>query len=164
MNNKIQAEIHHLCATFLVSLKSMISENINDKLESDSCHKLSYGLPTLSPGSFTTYCQHRLCYGFEVMAQCKSPKIPFQVFTTRIRHPPHVIVNDNVCRLHLYFLKHEPQHFMDSLFLVDHFHWRGHYACSSGYNLDAYSGLHLIDVNSQINGRQMPTFKRFVDS
>ena len=138
----------------------------NDKLKSDSCHKCHMVFQHSHLAVFTMYCQHRLCYGFEVMAQCESPKIPFQVFTTRFRHPPHVIVNvnDTVCRLHLYCLKHEPQHFMDSLFLVDCFHWRGHYACSSGYNLDAYSGLHLRDVNSQINEQVNAHLQRLVDN
>ena len=45
--------------------------------KTDSCRKLWYGHPTLSPGIFTIYCQHGVCYGYEVMAQCESPKIPF---------------------------------------------------------------------------------------
>jgi len=48
-------------------------------------------------------------------------------------------------------LNHEPQHFKDTLFLVDRFHWRGHIGCSSGYNLDVYGAPHLRAVNSQIN-------------
>ena len=119
--------------------------------ETDSCRKLSYGHPTLSPGIFTVYCQHGVCYGFEVMARCESPKIPFQIFTTRFPHPPRVIVYDNACKLHQYCLNREPQHFQNTLFLVDRFHWKGHTGCSSGYNLDMYRGQQLRALNSQIN-------------
>ena len=36
--------------------------------EEDSCRKVSYGHPTLTPGIFTIlYCTHGVCYGFEIM-------------------------------------------------------------------------------------------------
>ena len=119
--------------------------------ETDSCRKLSYGHPTLSPGIFTVYCQHGVCSGYEVMAQCESPKLPFQILFTRFPQAPHVIVYDNGCKLHVYCLNQEPGYFQNTLFLVDRFHWRGHTGCSSGYNLDLYGEPLLKTLNSQIN-------------
>lgn len=57
--------------------------------EMDSCRKLSYGHPTLSPSIFTVCCQRRVCYSYEVMAQCESPKIPFQIFS--LAFPNHLV-------------------------------------------------------------------------
>ena len=105
----------------------------------DNCRKYSYGHPTLTPGIFTLYCQHGVCYGFEVLRSCESPSHPFEIFTTRFSHPPSVIVYDNACRLHMYALNREPQSFKNTLFAVDRFHWRGHVGCLSGYNLSSYS-------------------------
>ena len=41
-------------------------------LQTDGCRKASYGHPTLSPGIFTIYCEHGVCYGFEVLQTCES--------------------------------------------------------------------------------------------
>ena len=57
--------------------------------EMDSCRKLSYGHPTLSPSTFTICCQHGVCYSYEVTAQCESPKIPFQIFS--LAFPNHLV-------------------------------------------------------------------------
>ena len=115
----------------------------------DKCRKQSYGHPTLTPGIFTLYCQHGVCYGFEVLRSCESPRHPFQLFTTRFTSPPSVIVYDNACQLHIYSLNREPQRFKRTLFVVDRFHWRGHVGCSSGYNLDMY--IAHKGLNSQVN-------------
>ena len=115
----------------------------------DKCRKYSYGHPTLRPGIFTVYCQHGVCYGFEVLRSCESPRHPFRLFTTRFTSPPSVIVDDNACQLHTYALNREPQRFKRTFFAVDRFHWRGHVGCSSGYNLDLYS-VHKT-LNSQVN-------------
>ncbi len=120
------------------------------KPEIDECRKLSHGHPTLSPGIFTLYCQHGVCYGFEVMESAESPKVPFRIFKTRFPTPPERIVYDNACKLHQYSLNCEP-HFRSTKFLVDRFHWKGHVGCSRGYCLDAYSGLDSRSLNSQVN-------------
>ena len=116
----------------------------------DKCRKYSYGHPTLTPGIFTVYCQHGVCYGFKVLRSCESLRHPFRLFTTRFTSPPpSVIVYDNACQLHTYALKREPQRFKRTLFAVDQFHWCGHVGCSSGYNLNLYS-VHK-SLNSQAN-------------
>ncbi len=56
--------------------------------DDDMCQKRSYGHPTLSPGIFTIYCPHGVCYGFEVLRECESPRHPFQIFKTRFSKPP----------------------------------------------------------------------------
>ena len=66
----------------------------------DDCRKRSYGHPTLTPGIFTIFCPHGICYGFDVLRSCESPRHPFEIFTTRFEKPPSVIVYDNACHLH----------------------------------------------------------------
>ena len=107
----------------------------------DDCRKKSYGHPTLTPGIFTVYCAHGICYGFDILRSCESSRHPFEIFTTRFQQPPKAIVYDNACHLHIYCLNREPQRFQNTLFLVDRFHWRGHVRCS---NEQANSGLQRI--------------------
>ena len=45
----------------------------------------------------------------------------------------------------------EPVFFKHTQFLVDRFHYKGHKACSMGYNLDMYLDYNLISINSQVN-------------
>ena len=128
------------------------ADSVQSKKEDpDACRKTSYGHPTLSPGIFTLYCQHGVCYGFEVMARCESPRIPFEIFSTRFPRPPRIIVYDNACKLHAYCLNREPRRFQGSMFAVDRFHWKGHIGCCSGYNLDLYKDPQLRGLNTQVN-------------
>ena len=119
--------------------------------DSNNCRKASYGHPTLSPGVFTIYCEHGVCYGFEVLQRCESPRHPFRIFKSQFSRPPQLIIYDNACRLHVYCLNREPQFFKGTRFAVDRFHWRGHVGCSKGYSLDAYIDRQVKGINSQIN-------------
>ena len=93
-----------------------------------------------------------MCYGFQVMETCESPKHPFQIFRSRFPVAPKIIVYDNACKLHQYCLNREPHFFSETLFTVDRFHWRGHIGCSAGYSLDTYKDcFHIKDINSQVN-------------
>ena len=119
--------------------------------DNDSCRKASYGHPSLSPGIFTVFCPHGICYGFEVMQSSESPRHPLNIFRHRFLRPPQVIVYDNACKLHQYCLNREPYFFQNTLFVVDRFHWRGHVGCSSGYCLDTYKHMAIKEINSQVN-------------
>ena len=67
--------------------------------ETDICYKRSSRHPTLTPGIFTIYCPHAVCYGFEILTECESPRHPFQIFKTRFvtgfvkRGLIHAIIN-----------------------------------------------------------------------
>ena len=118
----------------------------------EQCGKESWGHPTLSPGIFTLYCPHGTCYGFSVLENYESPRHPFDIIRTRFKVAPGVIVYDNACKLHQYALLRELVYFKDTIFVVDKFHWKGHTACSLGYNLSIYETHELLhSLNSQIN-------------
>ena len=120
--------------------------------KNEQCRKESWGHPTLSPGIFTLYCPHGTCYGFSILENHESPRHPFEILKTRFETAPKVIVYDNACKLHQYALLREPEFFKNTLFLVDKFHWKGHTACSLGYNLSLYESHDLLKrINSQIN-------------
>ena len=55
----------------------------NGKDTENSCRKKTKGHPSLSPGIFTVYCPHQICYGFSVMRDHESPRVPFNIFRTR---------------------------------------------------------------------------------
>jgi hypothetical protein len=65
--------------------------------DADSCYKYMYSSshPTLTPGIFTLYCPHAVCYGFEVMRSHESPRRPFEIFLTHFEQPPTTIIYDN---------------------------------------------------------------------
>lgn len=120
--------------------------------KNEQCRKESWGHPTLSPGIFTLYCPHGICYCFSILENHESPRHPFEILKTRFKTAPKVIVYDNACKLHQYALLREPVFFKNTLFLVDKFHWKGHMACSLGYNLSMYETHDLLNrINSQIN-------------
>ena len=119
--------------------------------DGDACRKASYGHPTLTPGIFTIYCPHGICYGFQAMKHCESPRHPFEIFTNRFRTPPSILVYDNACKLHVYCLNREPARYTNTRFFVDRFHWKGHVGCSRGYCMDAYKNMDTKHINSQIN-------------
>ena len=92
-----------------------------------------------------------VCYGFQLMRSCDSPRIPFQIFTSRFQTPPRNIIYDNACKLHVYCLNREPALYKETRFYVDRFHWRGHIGCSQGYCLDMYHSMDIKALNSQVN-------------
>ena len=108
-------------------------------------------LYTLTPGIFTIYCIHGVCYGFEMMRRCESPRVPFSIFTSQFDTPPRSIMYDNACKLHVYCLNREPALYKQTRFFVDRFHWRGHVGCSRGYSLDSYQTMDIRSINSKVN-------------
>ena len=104
-----------------------------------------------TPGIFTVYCPHGVCCGFEVMRRCESPKVPFDIFTSRFHTLPCVIIYDNACKLDAYCLNRKPRLLSKNTFFIDHFHWRGHVGCSSGYCLDSYKSMDIRGINLQVN-------------
>eukprot|EP00058_Branchiostoma_floridae_P011653 XP_002597141.1 hypothetical protein BRAFLDRAFT_76329 [Branchiostoma floridae] len=118
----------------------------------DGCRKESYGHPTLTPGLFTIFCKHGICYGFEAMTSCESPYHPYEIFRTRFEIAPQIVVYDNACKLHRYAMNREPHFFRNTTFLVDRFHFKGHIGCSLGYSMDTYKTFSDIStINSQVN-------------
>ena len=42
-----------------------------------------------TPGIFTIFCPHGVCYGLEAMKHCESPRHPFEIFTdSKCHHQP----------------------------------------------------------------------------
>eukprot|EP00795_Rhopilema_esculentum_P009031 gene9031-16674_t len=81
---------------------------------------------TLLPGLFTIYCEHGICYGFEIMDTHESPNVPFTIFRMRFPTAPKAILYDNSCHLHLYCINRDPGFFGKCTFAVDRFHWKNH--------------------------------------
>ena len=75
-------------------------------------------------------------------------KAPIWNFLTCFEIPSAIIIYDNSCKLHQYILNRHPSHFKNT---SDHFHWRGHVGCTSGYSLDSYTTPWIASINSQVN-------------
>jgi hypothetical protein len=112
------------------------------------CNKTPGRHPTLLPGTFTLFCEHGICYGFEVMRNCESPNVAFTILRERFDVAPQAVIYDNACNLHNYCLNCDPLFFKNTKFLVDRFHWDNHRTCSSGYNVSHYPVF--ARLNSQL--------------
>ena len=135
----------------LVGEGNYAADHCTTKCTSDECHKYPGFHPVLTPGIFTIYCHHGICYGFQVMDSHESPCYPFKIFRSRFKSAPKLIIYDNACKLHQYCLNREPAFFSHTQFSVDRFHWKGHVGCSSGYNLAIYKSALTNTINSQVN-------------
>ena len=78
--------------------------DVSRRCKTSICHKKKKGHHSLSPGILTTYCPHGISYGFEVLQDVESPKIPFEMMMSRFLEPPRYIIYDNACNLHEYVL------------------------------------------------------------
>ncbi|XP_035659097.1 uncharacterized protein LOC118404183 [Branchiostoma floridae] len=136
----------------LCGLPRYAVEEASKSREKDSCRKESYGHHSLTPGLFTLFCPHGVCYGFTAMQSCESPRHPFEILRTRFPVAPRVVVYDNSCQLHKYAMNREPHFFQKTVFLVDRFHFKGHVGCSLGYCMDSYTAaVDIRSINSQVN-------------
>ena len=86
------------------------------KEDRDTCRKFSSTHPVLTPGIFTIFCSHGVCYGFQILKEHESPKHPFELFLTRFKTMPEYIIYDNSCKLHQYTLNREPKIFQTQYF------------------------------------------------
>ncbi len=118
-----------------------------------TCNKSATRHYTLTPAIFTLFCQHGVCVGFQALTSQESPRHPFEIFYQRFDSPPRIIIYDNCCRLHMYALSREPNHFRNTMFLIDRMHYRkGHSACTAGYCMESYKANKAIRmINSQVN-------------
>ncbi|XP_056021296.1 uncharacterized protein LOC125649645 isoform X2 [Ostrea edulis] len=107
----------------------------------------SKGHPSLLPGVFCLFCEHGVCYGYELMDSSESPNVPFTLILTRFKKAPSMVIYDNACRMHSYCLNRHPDFFKDTWFLVDRLHWFNHRGCNDGYNLNEY--VQFNTINSQ---------------
>ncbi|KAK3600291.1 hypothetical protein CHS0354_027133 [Potamilus streckersoni] len=58
------------------------------------CSKKHGRHPTLLPGIFTVFCQHGVCYGYQIMKLMESPNIPFPFLRTRFEVDPEAVICD----------------------------------------------------------------------
>jgi len=70
----------------------------------------------LTPGIFTLFCSHGVCYGFQILEQHESPRHPFKLLLTRFHSMPKYVVYDNSCKLHQYIINYEPVMFQNTCY------------------------------------------------
>lgn len=103
------------------------------------CNKLKNDRKGLVPGIFVMHCLRcASCIGFHVMDDAESPRTLFEAIMTRWETAPHVVVYDNACHAHAYFLNREPEYARDMVCLVDTLHYKGHTGCSQSYDISIY--------------------------
>jgi hypothetical protein len=100
-----------------------------------------------SPGVFIVTCGHGYIYGYSMMRDFESPKLPFELFSNRVADPASTtIVYDNGCHLLAYGLNRFAKFWSAARVLVDSLHYKGHCACSKCFDSSVYE---LKDFNSQ---------------
>lgn len=151
---------------FFPSLMKLYERGIYkmDKMKTSQgeCRKKGSSHPSLLPGIFTVFCEHGICYGFEVMEIAESPNRPFTFLRTRFKKPPGVIIYDNSCNLHNYCLNRDPVFFKDTVFVVDGLHWDNHIGCVLGYKALLYP--FLSHINTQLVEQNNAKLKKLKSS
>jgi hypothetical protein len=106
------------------------------------CTKYKYDSKNLSPGLFVVHClECQGCLGFHMLENAESPRALFEVLFTRWSQAPAVVVYDNNCHAHAYFLNREPEWVTNTLFVIDKTHFRGHTGCCKAYDIGSYPNL-----------------------
>ncbi|GIL68946.1 hypothetical protein Vafri_22208 [Volvox africanus] len=114
-----------------------------------TCTKYHYESKNLAPGLFLIHCLRCFtCVGFHLMSQHESPQTLFEVLYTRWQAAPRLVVYDNSCHGHTYFLNREPAWVRDTRFLIDKMHFKGHSGCCEAYDIAKYP--ELSKYNSQL--------------
>ena len=88
------------------------------------------------------------CIGFHIMTEAESPRTLFEIVYTRWKVPPKVVVYDNSCHGHQYFLNREPAYASSISFHIDKLHFKGHTGCCRAYDIGLYPTL--ANLNSQM--------------
>uniref|UniRef100_A0A8W8IL56 Uncharacterized protein n=1 Tax=Magallana gigas TaxID=29159 RepID=A0A8W8IL56_MAGGI len=70
------------------------------KKNNHDCNKKSRGHPSLLPGVFCLFCEHGICYGYELLDSNESPNVPFSLLLTRFKKAPYRwdIEKDPTCK------------------------------------------------------------------
>ena len=108
------------------------------------CAKLFPEHSKLTPGLFvvTCCCPEKRIYGFKKMVQGESPRIIFDLITTRFEdgYQPNIIY-DASCRLKELGLNREPEIFMNMLITSDPLHIPNHTTCNKSFHSNKYEEL-----------------------
>lgn len=123
-----------------------------------TCNKFISRDRTFSPGIFSCFCPHGICWGFSIMKQYEGPGTAFDILVRRFPEAPGMVIYDNACNLSRYALKREPGHFAKTQFRIDRVHQPGHVGCHEGYNLSSYpdncsvlgGSMILFAMNTQV--------------
>lgn len=106
-----------------------------------SCTKNYQYAANLGAGIILFWCaKHRLCIGFVLLESAESCEYVYSTLVSRFKVIPKTIIYDNACNLSEYCMNRAPHLFMDTKFLVDAFHYRGHTNCCESFN----SGFHKV--------------------
>ena len=114
------------------------------------CTKLFPEHSQLTPGLFivSCCCPQKKIYGYKKMVQGESPRIIFDIVTTRFEdwYNPNIIY-DASCKVKELGLNREPERFMNLLITSDPLHIQNHSTCSSSFQSIRYN--HLKPLNKE---------------
>ena len=66
----------------------------------DICAKKFPTHHSLSPGMVMMSCQHKICYGFQILRSKESTICILNLLLTHFHTQPRIIIYDNACNLH----------------------------------------------------------------
>ena len=72
----------------------------NDSVVKEMCTKKFPTHHSLSPGMVMMSCQHRTCYGFQILRSKESAICILNLLLTHFSIQSHIIIYDNACNLH----------------------------------------------------------------
>ena len=72
---------------------------------------------------FTWFCKHGICYCFFIIPHAEGRNEAFSCLSKNFVVAPKLVVYDFACALQDYCLNRQPEHFKNTTFLEDRFHW-----------------------------------------
>ena len=66
----------------------------------DNCSKIFPKHHKFSPRLIAIICQHRVCYGFQILRKHESTVLVYNLLLRIFKVQPKVIIYDNACNLH----------------------------------------------------------------
>ena len=85
---------------FLDHFRLPIYVDDSNPVSKDICTKKFPIHRSLSPGMIMMCCEHKICYGYQILRSKESTISIFHLLLTHFKVQPRIIIYDNACNLH----------------------------------------------------------------
>lgn len=111
-----------------------ININVEGKVI-EKCQKYYVQFRKRTGGMCVLWCPHGIAVGFHIIPKAEGRNDVFSAIFTRWKKAPKVVVYDFACQLFVYNIRREPSYWLDTVHVIDTFHFRDHNKCSQAFNM-----------------------------
>jgi hypothetical protein len=99
------------------------------------CKKFYAQFRKLTGGMCVIWCPHGIAVGFHIIPKAEGRNDVFSAIFTRWKKAPKIVVYDFACQLFTYNIRRQPSFWLDTIHIIDSFHFRDHTKCSHAFNM-----------------------------